>query len=258
MKKFILIAAAAVSMFASVNLGAWGKRTHAAIAIIAENHMTPEAQAKVRELLGGYHMVTFASYLDEYRKKMMPLQHVQKVDLDFNSVSELYNSKGEKNGVIHIQDCINDLKHYKDLDDSTRRVDLYCIIHLIGDMHCPSHISYKDGRQKFCGKLIYKGKETNFHHIWDGTVLDAKFAGGPLDLAYICDTASPEEIAEIQKGDVRDWEHDCAESCKEIFVVEKGAEIGHEYVLANWPLAADQTRKAGYRLAKVMNDLFSK
>lgn len=256
MKK-LLFCIIALSVLGEISLAAWNKREHAAIAIIAENHLSPKAKRIVYEISGG-HLAAEASYLDEHRKSMMPLQHLMRVDDKFQGeLVPIVDSKGQKNALAHIQDCMDELKRYKELDDSTRKVDLFCIVHLIGDIHCPGHVIYSDGRSSVQWvKINYNGKMVKFHGIWDGPVTE-HIAGGPLDLAYICDVASDKEISKMQEGSLLDWAQDIAVRCQDVNInIEPGQTIDKNYLLQNWPLAQQELMLAGYRLAKVLNDIF--
>lgn len=243
--------------FTEVNLCAWNKREHAAIAIIAENHLSPKAKKNVREISGG-HLAEEASYLDEHRNSMLPIRHLLCVDENFQCELEpVLNERGQKNVLVHIQDCISELKHYKELDDSTRRVDLYCIVHLIGDIHCPGHVLYKDGRSEMQWvKFSYEGDDIYLHRIWDGPVTEY-VSGGPLDLAYICDVATKREISKIQEGSLIDWGQEIATRCQNVNLdVPANHIIDDDYLMRNWPLARQELTYAGYRLAKILNEIF--
>ncbi len=268
MKKILLLVTVLI-VAASVEAGAWGKRNHATIAYIAEQHMTPKAKKKVYELLDGQSMVGFASHLDYYKKEMMmkvrpPHTYHGKSERTIPHVFRVDSNLVSKRWYAHecmsvIEESIQNLKNYKELDDSTRTQDLLNLIHLVGDIHCPAHMIYDDNRDRDKGyfNVYFRGEKYRFHTIWDQMVIDYTFAGGVADLAYLADTYSKKGIKDVQSGTIWDWGTDIAARTKHVFDVESDSEISTYYMYDNAYLALDQIARAGYRLAKVMNDLFN-
>ncbi len=267
MKKlnFLLLAAALLMTFGEAQ--AWGRRVHATIAYIAEQHLTPEAKAKVNEILGGKSMVYYGSWLDDNKPEMLiPVSRPYKGKME-RTIPHTFKAN-EKCKVKHepqhecidiIDKSIAQLKHYRDLDDSTRMVAMQCLIHLVGDMHCPAHVLFDDGRDRRIGgfNVVYNGKETKYHKMWDSQIVDVAFAGGVADLAYIADRSDEAQIAKIQKGSATDWGNDIIDRTKDaVWSVQAGDELDRKFTNAQRELAVDQIQRAGYRLAKVMNDLF--
>jgi hypothetical protein len=90
------------------------------------------------------------------------------------------------------------------------------------------------------------------NHLWSYT-----------EAADQLDRCTPQQKAAIMKGTPRDWFHQTAVDCIKIYgmVEPKGTQIlTKERVFMNdaQALAESQIQKAGYRLAKVLNDLFGK
>lgn len=247
----------------------WNRRIHSAIAYIAEQHLTPKAKKTVNEILDGKSMVYYGSWLDDYRKQML----VQYTDAEGNvkpgtiahsfTVDENYIPvKKEKCAIQAIYKSIEILNDYKNVDDSTRLAAMQCLIHLVGDIHCPAHVKYADRNNKSADKR-YDGTKVNYHKndvrmhsIWDATIISNTTAGGVYDLAYLADRATKAQIKKIQKGTPTDWGKDVAESTHHVWTLKEGDKLKFSYMLEHRELALDQIQKAGLRLAKVMNDLF--
>lgn len=251
-------------------LFSWNGRIHATIAHIAENHMTPKAKKAVSEILDGRSIIYYASWLDQYRQEMLieytteegkikrgTIPHVIKVGLDGKIIV-----KDNTEGISIINKSIENLKDYKNVDDSTRIASLQCIIHLVGDMHCPGHVRYADYDKNSAykkydkTKVVYKKKITTMHNIWDSKVVDELTPGGVGDLAYLIDRLSKKEIKEIQKGTPEEWGQEIADDSKHLWYICDGDKITKKYFLENRDFAYRQIEKAGLRLAKVLNDLF--
>ena len=106
-------------------------------------------------------------------------------------------------------------------------------------------------------KVIYNGKKRDYHGLWDSGLVGAVNPGSYTDLAEVLDRSSDAQIAEIVKGDVYDWGEDVANTALRLRKYKANdvispSQFKHDYLDEGELLI----RKAGYRLAKVLNDIF--
>ena len=263
MKKMLLALAVMMLLLTSNYSFGWSRSGHNAVAAIAERNLTPKTKERVEKLLGNHSIVYYASWMDYYRNypqyKATSSWHTAPVNKDLYYTDELFKEPG--NAIYGLEYAIKNLKHYKDLSDSTVAVNLYYIIHIVGDMHCPVHVKYQGINTKYT--VLMGDKEINYHTIWDGNVMDDNHLWSYTEAADQLDRCTPQQKAAIMKGTPRDWFHQTAVDCIKIYgmVEPKGTQIlTKERVFMNdaQALAESQIQKAGYRLAKVLNDLFGK
>ena len=69
-------------------------------------------------------------------------------------------------------------------------------------------------------------------------------------------TVSKKEMKEIQAGGLYDWGQDIADRAKTVWPVEPGSDVNKLYCHQVSETTFDLIRRAGLRLAKIMNDLF--
>lgn len=264
MKKIIITLAALALLCASAS--AFTTREHATVAYIAEQHLKPATKKKLAKILHNQHLTEFSSWPDFYRMAMKSpdgkqIGHMYKVDENFYPVDRDVH----KSAYNAVKEAAERLRHYKDYNDSTVLADMSVVVHLMGDLHCPSHITYADERHKkikeinyvmYFGKKATKPRKIKYHAFWDSWCMDQRYSGGYMELADIFDIKTAKEIKEIQKGTLEDWIHDSAETCKEIYDVEDKALVDRIYVIDKAAIARDQITKAGYRLAALLNDIF--
>lgn len=261
MKKTILFIAALATWFGA---DAFAVRNHATVAYIAEQHLSSKAQKRVKEIFHGENLVDYASWPDYYRLSMLyengkQVQHMVMVDESFHA-ADTTPDKSAYNAILSSADLLKN--HFDELSDSARITNLSIIVHLIGDIHCPSHFKYADKRNKKVKTVNFqtygKGKPTKikYHSYWDNFNTDYIFCGGFLDIAAMLDTYSKKQIKEIQKGTLADWVYDNAMCCKDVYDIEDNKSIDRRDVVNDAQLAKSQIRKGGYRLAKFLNDLF--
>ena len=244
-----LLATAIVAiLIADTTACGWTKREHAAIALIAEQNLSPKARKAVTEILDGRSISSYASWLDYYREDMQM------------KVSKPFKGKMTRS-IPHAFQVDKELHAFSNpdaLDDSTRLQCLLNVIHLVGDMHCPVHISYADKRDRGIGgfKIEYRGEKYGFHKVWDGMIVSETFTGGVDDLARWAMTSDKKAVKSMQKGSLYDWGTEVAKDAAHVFDIESGAVVKDTYMYDNSAFVLSLLERAGYRLAYVLNELF--
>lgn len=270
MKRFILLCAIA-SIFYTSAYG-WGRREHATVAKIAETHLTPKAKEFLHKYMHRRSLVYYASYADDYQplyidlgwepsnyRRMAMFPHTYSVDGDCKPYR--YIRKGDeylKNCLYYIDTWSKELKkNHKKMNDSVRLTRLALIVHAVGDMHSPVHMRFQNDKSLGVYKVVYNGKKRDFHGLWDSGLVGAVNPWSYTDLAKALDRSSEAEIAEIVKGDVYDWGEEVARTALRLRKYKANdvidpAQFKHECLEDGELLIA----KAGYRLAKVLNEIF--
>ena len=251
----------------------WGRKGHATIARIAEMHLTKTTQKRIAEIMHGEPISGYASYADDHKGKLLvdmgfdPVggeprvntqPHTFEANMDFEPFRGINdNGRYVKNCIHFIEKYAQDLKHYKELDDSTAFTELVLLVHFVGDMHCPEHIRYNPEDMTIgYYKVNFRGEYIRYHTIWDDMIIEIKHPWSFSDLAHMFDSASKEEIAEITKGGPYDWGRDVARCCWVTHQVKPGDVLTMDWYYDQLPLMRSQLRKAGYRLAKELNMIF--
>ncbi|AWI09373.1 S1/P1 nuclease [Ereboglobus luteus] len=256
MKKIIL-PLVILAFCSAQTMFAWGKRGHDSIAYIAECNLTPKAKATIEKYLGNRSIVYYSTWMDEYRRtpeyKYTHPWHTGGVDKNLKSTPE--GRKPDGDAVAELEKAIATLKNYKKLDAATVNLNLKFVIHLAGDMHCPVHIKYPDIKMNF--KVKMKGREMTYHAVWDSGLIEASHAWGYMEYRHQLDRYSNAERIAMSKGTPADWFHESAKDCVKIYDWAKpGADLGQDYINQAHELAEMQIVKAGYRLARTLNELF--
>lgn len=270
--RLLLLSAVFVALaVSSVNCNAWGRLGHATINKIAEDHLTKKAKAEITKYLHGESIVTYASYPDDFRdrlnenfhpawnKSATKYIHSFEVDKDLQPFRGCeFEGRPVKNSIYHIDGLMNDLmNNAPELEDSVRFIEIAMLCHFVGDMHCPTHIRYQPKRGIASWPVSFLGGETKYHKVWDSDIVSVYYPWSYSDFAKMCDVCTDSEIAEIVKGDIYDWAHDSAVVCRDIRKsVKEGDALDAEWAIDRLDFTRSQIRKAGYRLAHVLNMTF--
>ena len=239
---------------------AWGQSGHNAVAAIAEANLTPKAKATIEKFLGGRSIVYYSVWMDWYRHTpdWAPIGHTAAVDENFDHAPAVTPEKID--GISAIMQSIKALRDYKKMPADKVVFHIQVLVHAVGDTHCPVHVKYAKN-VKTIGKISIGGNEITYHKVWDANVVDAH-TWGYQDWAHQMNRLSKDEIAKVTAGGPADWFRQSALDCRVIHTWVKPGEnltgTGHrDFLNKAMPLAESQIQKAGYRLAKVLNGIFS-
>lgn len=251
-----------VALAATYEANAWGFVGHATIAYIADHHLTPEAKQKCEHYLK--HTITYyCSWMDQWRHaegfEETTYWHMDYVDS--NGVTTGRGKNGDRSAVIQSVRIIKEMKDYKNLPDSIVADNLKYLIHMIGDMHCPSHVGWPKGVIKL-HSINVNGKKHGNHKFWDASPMIFHPKWNTENYRNAIDTYTPKQIKKISKGNPYSW------SPGNVRNARAGAEMwesGDEFR----DLTAEERQtiedymneqliKASYRLAAVLNNIFKK
>ena len=246
---------------------AWHNFAHGSIAYMAEQHLTPEAKAKCAYYLR-HTLSHYASWMDSWRLERFESvnkSHVctampDGVNVDFTGGDP---AGGVMGYLVSTLAELGDGK-YKNLPDSVVRQRLINMAHYIPDMHCPSHVLFPESvhpSQK-SHQLYEKGKKLGYHRFWDHCLgREGRIALSYEELAAKVDKVSKKRAAEIQSGSLEDWGRDVVEMAQHSRdIVPMGTDVANmseERALAVRELVYEAAVKGAYRLAHVINTIFS-
>jgi hypothetical protein len=259
MKKFL---PALLIVFCSVFLLSWGVLGHRTIAKIAEIHLTPNARTAVGYYLGDQTMSDVSTYPDEILReeqyKYTAPWHYINVTLgyDYSQFSAAVHSLQVDNVYTALQKCENDLRDPSKTKDE-KAFALKFVIHLVGDLHQPMHVSRAEDKGGNTIKVTFNGQDANLHSLWDTRLIEHQ----GLDyeqLASKYDNATPEQIGKWQSDDLMKWLFESYQLSARIYAdASKNTDFDEAYYQAHLPVIQQRIEQAGIRLAGVLNGIFT-
>jgi hypothetical protein len=267
---------AAALLWVAPNAHAWGDDGHRVVGEIAWRYLTPEAQAAVSESLTdpGYEsLAEAATWPDTFARRdpaYDPMKPFHYVNVDARS-AEYRRERDCPNGCV-----VTALTQFISLLESSdtplslgeRRRCIYWIAHFMGDIHQPLHIAHPDGKGGIVTLLRFfeVPDKRNAHWIWDvglierrpppatpvvvasdqptfRAIADELTAGlKPADVRAMQRVTSPETIANEGLLLARRWAF-----------LKPTDHADEAYEKQSWPVVVQQLRRAGARLAAVLN-----
>ena len=193
-------------------------------------------------------------------KRIIPYPHTFEADAKTFEAFRGINKDGH-----YVKNCVHFIEKYaKELKERNNKLSkeeialrIKLIVHFVGDMHCPEHIRYyPDDMTIGYYNVTIAGKKIRYHTLWDGEMLTNKHPWGFQEIAYLIDTYTEEQIKQITEGTPYDWARDSASASWPIHSVKENDVLKKSFYLKWQGLTESQVCKAGYRLAKVLNDIF--
>jgi hypothetical protein len=260
MKKHCLIA---FTILCTLILISWGPVGHRAIAKIAENHLSPAARQAVKNILGSESLADVSNYADEIRSdpeyRYTGIWHYADVPAGYNyeQFSTAIKTMRRDNVYKMVLKFEADLKD-PDLSRSKKAVALKFLVHLVGDLHQPMHVSNAEDKGGNEIKVTFNGADDNLHGLWDSGLIDRQGLTYK-QMAASYDNATPIEIKKWQSDDLMIW---LWESYQISTILYKEAaenpNFGEGYYKTHLPVLEKRIEKAGIRLAGILNAIFDK
>lgn len=258
---------------------AWGPVGHRIVGDLAERQLTPAAEAEVKRLLADESepsLAGVANWADQLRQ----------LDPDrFKQTSRFHylNFPHDDCNYVPPRDCpdgqcavaaIN--RNFLVLSDRSRsdrdRSDaLKFLVHFVGDLHQPMHTGYVDDRGGNTFQINYQGKAWkpkpksdgydgyqpsgwNLHSVWDSLIVESRGLDARHYAAVLAKQPTlPPDPTRMSDRPAVEW---ALESCK----IAHGSDIypathtmGDDYLLAHRPIVETRLRRAGARLAMMIN-----
>ena len=237
---------------------AWGQKGHDVTAYIAECRLTPEAAEKVRKALDGYSPVYIANWLDfaSYWPEYAYSKTWHYLNIDEGETLESMSRNPGGDVLTAVTRLTEKLKSGR-LTPEEETLSLKMLIHLVGDMHCPMHtgrLSDIGGNQR---PVLMFGRRTNLHSAWDSAILEAGHKWSYTEWQEQIDRLTDDEAALVQAGEPQDWLKETHAICVGIYEDSpEGTKISYDYVDKYTPVIEQQFVRGGYRLARLLNEIY--
>ncbi len=140
-----------------------------------------------------------------------------------------------------------------------RREALKFIGHFVGDLHQPLHVSYERDRGGNAITVVYFGKSSNLHRVWDSGLISRREGVDARALAAdIRSRISPENRKAWIEGTPLDWGEESYDLARHVAYRKPagGWIIDAAYFEQHQRLVHERLARAGIRLASVLAGSF--
>lgn len=246
----------------------WDNSGHATIGHIADRNLTPKAR-KICSRYLGHSLAYYASWMDRWRYSNEYHHTARWHSVGYKNgelmPSDLTGSKAyyatprsmDDHGVARLKQMAAELRNYRKLSDSAVVVNLKCIIHIVGDLHCPGHTFLADTLQY---GMKEGGKPIHFHNYIDGAYIRFNKGLSPQNFYSRECRLTKAEKRVLCEGDIEHWLRGNLPLFRECYaLLPKGVDyndIPQSNKLRLKEINDRLHRDAGYRLAHFINQIF--
>lgn len=241
----------------------WGSVGHRTVATIAARHLSPAAKTAVADLLDGQTVEEASTWADEIRSN--PVYRKTAAWHFLNLPSGLDHAAfTARVRAMEQQNVVNSIAHFETVlaDPNAAKPQkteaLKFIVHFVGDVHQPMHVSHKEDKGGNTIQVRYDGKGTNLHALWDTKLLETEHQG-EAQLAAAFDHASPANIKQLQASNPEEWAWESYQISEQLYneVDQSGGKsLDQAYYQKYMPVVEQRIDQAGIRLAGVLNQIF--
>jgi nuclease S1 len=234
----------------------WYDLGHRIVARIAEQRLTPEAQAAVRHLLGGQSLADASVWADNIRQYRHDADALHYVNIPLSATA--YDAARDcPHGRCVIAAIASDTKILADsaASPAARAEALRFLVHFVGDLHQPLHVADNGDRGGNRQAVYFLGDSMNLHRVWDGELIKSL---GLSEASYL-DQLSREmdtlDLDGLARGTIVDWAMEGHRIAVEhAYRLPANGRLGSAYVRENRPLIDHALIAAGVRLARLINE----
>jgi nuclease S1 len=241
---------------------AWGPEGHSLVARIAEAQLTPQARARVAEILGpNATMASISSWPDQVRRERPETGSWHYVDIPIDKSSlDLARDCPKSACVVAQVEADEAALRNPAAPAEQRREALMFLIHFIGDMHQPLHSSDNKDKGGNDVHVVFFDRPGNLHGTWD-IGLVARM-GKEEELFPVLLKEAREHAGKWSGGTPAQWADEAHQWAVKVAYgkLPKAPEggiiaLGADYQQAAEPVVREQIEKAGDRLARVLNEV---
>ena len=244
---------------------AWGELGHRASAVLTEARLSPEARARVHELLEpGESMADASVWADAHAhetRKTPKAWHY--VDVPLGEPGYLPRFCAKKGCVVSkIADLCRTLPD-KAQSRAEKQLALRLLIHLVEDLHQPLHVGDRHDRGGNDLHVRFFGAATDLHRVWDLGVLEHASMSEKELSETLGALATPAMSEGWSHGPPEAWATESLLLAKEAYVdpeagapIEPHASLGQAYFDFALPRVRQRLAQAAVRLAALLNAAF--
>ena len=264
-KAFAPLTATFLSAFLVLNLlmvkraFSWFDKGHRIVGMIAEAHLTAEARKEIEKILfGSLTLADAAVWPDHEGRSLREFDPLHYVTIPENASGyDRARDCAERDCMVEALSWFAAVVGNRNAPVTMRRLALYFVAHLVGDMHQPLHAGRTADRGGTQISVSYKGQNTNLHFFWDANLVDME-TGSETEIAKrLTANLSENERLKWPAGDPTEWANESLMLVRShAYNTGSSVELSEDYVEKARSIVRTRMAQAGIRLAWLLNVAF--
>lgn len=246
----------------------FGPVGHETVAYIAEDRLSPTVLKRVNDILGhDDDLASVANWADAIRTFQEETKPWHFIDLPIRQVvtADQVTTFCSNNDCVIAQIQINKGVLTNPTSSAKEKLRaLKFIVHFVGDLHQPLHTSDDSDQGGNEKEIRFLKRKMKLHGLWDALV-EKKATEESRDLATTLENGITSAKAKVwMEGDETSWALEGYQIAKGTIYKNYAAgpqdltqtNLTNTYYIQMRPIVDEQLRKAGVRLAKILEEIF--
>lgn len=244
----------------------WGQLGHRVVAEIADSYLTAKTKAEIKKILGN-ESIAMASNWGDFIKSDTTYKYLDtwhyinfEKNLTYSQLKEvLKKDTGKVNDAYAAITFLTKELKKKSLTLQKKRMYLKLLIHFVGDVHQPLHVSPVGTTGGNDVKVQWFGQSSNLHRVWDSELIEGQQLSYTEYAAYLNHPTSA-QIKKWQAEPLSKWLYDSYVLAQDLHneITEANPKLSYRYNYDHIKTLEQQMLKGGVHLAGLLNDIFGK
>jgi len=241
---------------------AWGMLGHRIVGQIADTYITAKTRAEIRKILGN-ETIAIASTWADFIKSDTSFNYLSSwhyVDfasgLNYTQMKESLQQDSATDAYTRLNFLITELKK-KNLPKDKKVMYLRLLIHIVGDVHQPLHVSPEGTSGGNSVKIFWFGQSSNLHRLWDEQLIEYQQLSYTEYTAAINFTTAAQRKT-WQSQPISKWLFESYQISEDLHsdIKEANPRLSYLYNFQHVQTLNEQLLKGGVRLAGLLNQIF--
>lgn len=244
----------------------WGQLGHRIVGQIADSYLTQKTKAEIKKILGNESVAMASNWADFIKSdtsyKYLDVWHYVNFEksLNYDQFKEVLKADTGK-----VRDAYGAIVFLtKELKKKTLALDkkqmyLRLLIHIVGDVHQPLHVSPVGSTGGNDIKVQWFGQNSNLHRIWDSDLIEQQQLSYTEYADFLNHTTAAER-KKMQAEPLSKWLYDSYVIAQNLHneITETNPRLSYRYNFDHINTLNEQLLKGGIHLAGLLNKIFDK
>lgn len=249
-------------LYLPVSTMAWGMLGHRIVGEIADKYLAARTRTEIRKILGN-ESIAMASNWADFVKSDTAYRYLYtwhfinfKRGLSYEEMKTELKKDTATDAYTKLNFLIKELKK-KNLPLQKKQMYLRLLIHIVGDLHQPLHVSPEGTSGGNDIKVGWFSEATNLHSVWDSHLIELQQLSYTEYVSAINFT-TPAQRKTLQKQPVTQWLYESYSIAQKLHdeIKEPNQKLGYRYNYDHLETLNQQLLKGGIHLAALLNSIF--
>lgn len=265
-KKILKVSLAVLLFYLPLKAMCWGQLGHRIVAEIADSYLTAKTKAQIKKILGNESIAMASNWADFVKSdssfKYLDTWHYINFEknLTYNQLKDVLkkDTAGVHDAYSAIIFLTKELKK-KTLPLSKKQMYLRLLIHIVGDVHQPLHVSPVGSTGGNDIKVQWFGQSSNLHRVWDSDLIEEQQLSYTEYSNYLNHTTAAQR-KKLQLEPISKWLYDSYVIAENLHneITENNPRLSYRYNYDHIALLNQQLLEGGIHLAGLLNSIFGK